>query len=165
MNCAYCGKRFPKRPWPATRAKFCSVRCNKNAWADRNKDAIKEKNRRYQQEHRDRRLLSQYRYNNSEKGRAMKRRHYDATIKERVEQYLNAYRLNPEVRKVQYQRQKSRRILLRSGISPVCKHCGAVQRLHCHHRDDNPSNMSLDNLEWLCFRCHARVHAEPLLLE
>ncbi len=41
-----------------------------------------------------------------------------------------------------------------------CRHCGAEEYLHIHHRDGDPTNDRSDNLITLCERCHSRVHAQ-----
>jgi len=43
-----------------------------------------------------------------------------------------------------------------------CARCGRpLQRgFHRHHRDGNPLNNSIDNLELLCSECHYALHAE-----
>lgn len=40
-----------------------------------------------------------------------------------------------------------------------CRLCGAEEYLHIHHRDNDPTNDSPENLVTLCERCHSRVHA------
>ena len=41
-----------------------------------------------------------------------------------------------------------------------CERCGATPpvRLERHHKDRNPLNNSMDNLEVLCARCHRKEH-------
>lgn len=41
----------------------------------------------------------------------------------------------------------------------VCSHClGNVGKLEVHHRDNNPLNNAIDNLEGLCLDCHIGYH-------
>lgn len=43
----------------------------------------------------------------------------------------------------------------------VCNHCGKIVSLttsHVHHKDRNPRNNTLENLEILCVRCHRLEH-------
>jgi len=42
-----------------------------------------------------------------------------------------------------------------------CFICGAVGQ-HVNHKDRNPRNYSLDNLELLCKKCHSQQHASEL---
>jgi len=49
------------------------------------------------------------------------------------------------------------RALRRSSRPEVCTWCGvsaSVERLEAHHRDHNPENCVLVNLQWLCRDCH-----------
>lgn len=47
-----------------------------------------------------------------------------------------------------------RRILLASGILPKCAVCGKTSRLHVHHKDGDRSHNTVDNLVWICVKCH-----------
>ena len=50
--------------------------------------------------------------------------------------------------------EKYRKILLATGKDPVCKICGSRDKLHVHHIDGNHKNNEINNLVWLCVRCH-----------
>ena len=41
----------------------------------------------------------------------------------------------------------------------ACAHCGAKERLHVHHRDENPRNNEPSNLLTLCASCHKKSHS------
>lgn len=41
-----------------------------------------------------------------------------------------------------------------NGIEERCVICGETQRLHVHHKDGNHENNSIENLEYLCVKCH-----------
>ncbi|MBO5968444.1 MAG: HNH endonuclease [Clostridia bacterium] len=47
------------------------------------------------------------------------------------------------------------RQLLPSGC---CEKCGSNQNVDVHHKDGNPLNNSLDNLQRLCRSCHTKIH-------
>ena len=47
-----------------------------------------------------------------------------------------------------------RRIMLASGKPPKCVFCGETERLHVHHKDGDHSNNALNNLIWVCVKCH-----------
>lgn len=53
-----------------------------------------------------------------------------------------------------------RNILLRKGITPICKICGKKDKrvIVVHHVDKNRNNNDFKNLVWLCFNCHYLVH-------
>jgi len=38
-----------------------------------------------------------------------------------------------------------------------CK-CGETKQLEVHHKDSNPQNDNLLNLEWVCSVCHDKIH-------
>ena len=51
------------------------------------------------------------------------------------------------------------------GICQRCKHSASFRREFdrrlvglVHHKDENRQNNKLDNLEWVCFSCHAKIH-------
>ena len=39
-----------------------------------------------------------------------------------------------------------------------CNRCGTIEKLCVHHKDENRTNNSLENLETVCRRCHALEH-------
>ena len=40
----------------------------------------------------------------------------------------------------------------------VCARCGSDYKITIHHKDGNPFNNSLENLEVLCWNCHLVLH-------
>lgn len=56
-----------------------------------------------------------------------------------------------------YSGDRYRKILLASGRKPVCAICGAESQLHVHHADGNHENNKLENLIWLCPKCHNTI--------
>lgn len=53
-----------------------------------------------------------------------------------------------------------RRILLANNIKPVCAFCGKTDGLHVHHKDGNRSHNAVENLVWVCVKCHnTKAHA------
>jgi len=60
---------------------------------------------------------------------------------------------------------KKRGVLLEALITQrglKCQRCGGVPRLnlllHVHHKDGDPQNNHVENLELLCSSCHRRAH-------
>lgn len=47
-----------------------------------------------------------------------------------------------------------RRILKASGREEICAICGSTENMNIHHKDGDHSNNSLENLEFLCAKCH-----------
>lgn len=47
-----------------------------------------------------------------------------------------------------------RRMLLASGRKQECEICKATERLHVHHIDGDHGNNVLENLTWVCVKCH-----------
>lgn len=45
----------------------------------------------------------------------------------------------------------------------ACERCGATTRLQVHHKDRNPLNDSVENLETLCSTCHHTEHTVEIL--
>ena len=55
-----------------------------------------------------------------------------------------------------------RRILLASGRKQECEVCKSTDKLNVHHIDGNHRNNTLDNLTWVCYKCHNFVkHHHP----
>ncbi len=149
MYCAHCRKRFKPRPWPTTRNKFCSIRCNRDAWYTRNKDRVNAKTRQWCKDNRELRLEVQRRWNASSWGKVLK----------------NAWRLDhprvltPQERKNNSARSTARRRLRRKHPIRRCVCRGPHRgRIECHHKDGNPLNSLLTNLEWRCFYHHRLGH-------
>ena len=53
----------------------------------------------------------------------------------------------------------ARKILL-DLLGNKCEICGLIHRLTFHHKDKNPRNNALDNIQLLCQSCHLRVHSK-----
>lgn len=151
MRCVQCGESFTPKPWPTTRAKFCSTACNKRAWYERNRDRVNAATRQWCQVNRELRLEVQRRWNASDSAKALKaawRATHPRTPTDHDRQLISA-------------RTTSRRRLLRAQPKKRCvcppPHRG---RIECHHRDGNPLNATLENLEWRCFQHHRSGHGK-----
>lgn len=48
----------------------------------------------------------------------------------------------------------------RSVVKPACELCGSKSRLGLHHKDEDRTNNSPENLQTLCPPCHTRLHWE-----
>jgi len=155
-KCVQCGADFTKQ-WPNTKQRACSRECMKKFYRTVNREELTKKANDWAKANRESRLAIQRRWNNSLGGLACKRKWYEANISDRCRQYLQRYRTDEMVRKLQSSRANSRKALIRSGRDYVCEGCGSTVRLHCHHKDLNPFNRELNNLQWLCIPCHAFV--------
>lgn len=166
MQCAQCNTSFPDPVWPATRQLYCSLRCGQAAWRTKHRELVNLRSREWTVHNRERRLANQRKWNNSPKGLESKRRWHEKNISRRCREYLAQYHAEEAVRKLQWTRAKSRKKLIRSGVEMKCYKCSSPPpKLHCHHKDLDPFNQDLTNLEWLCFRCHAFVHSEAGRIE
>lgn len=59
----------------------------------------------------------------------------------------------------QAHRGRARTLLLQEGREVVCVECGGRGgRIECHHRNGDHQDNRVENLEWLCVRCHRRHH-------
>jgi len=58
-------------------------------------------------------------------------------------------------------RNKARRLLEKSTRARKCVGCGSVTKLEVHHKDSNPMNNSLGNLQWRCTKCNPRANRKP----
>lgn len=156
MRCAHCRQTFTPKPWPATRAKFCSIACNKRAWYERNKTRVNSQSTRWNRQHRELRLEVQRRWNATAAAKAQKRAWQQANY---AKQYAKM-KANGGIRRISA-RTTSRRRLLRAQPTQQCvcppPHRGKIE---CHHRDGNPLNTVLTNLEWRCFFHHRSEHGK-----
>ena len=50
-----------------------------------------------------------------------------------------------------------RKKLFASGATPVCQICGSTENLHAHHIDGDHYNNAIENLAWVCARCHLTI--------
>jgi hypothetical protein len=39
-----------------------------------------------------------------------------------------------------------------------CDNCGSTNKITIHHRNGNPFDNGIENLQVLCWRCHSRIH-------
>lgn len=160
MKCAHCQIEFPERPWPATRNKHCSKACTKRAWYERNKETVIAKAYEFKEKYPDKVRAAKRKWNNSEKGKLNR----EQWAKEHPDKVLNTIMKPPDWRERIAVRAKSRQLLIESGHVQICQsslkspHGGQLQ---CHHKDENPYNMELANLEWLCKWHHAEEHRIP----
>lgn len=53
-------------------------------------------------------------------------------------------------------------INIRKGLPQICNRCGSNENIEIHHKDLNPKNNNLDNLEILCRHCHRLEHIENI---
>lgn len=162
MECYYCHKEFTPAPWPATRAKYCSNRtagsCGVRAYLERDREHLNEVSRWRTRNCPASVRAAKRKWNNTERGKAIRR---EWKIKHWPELYAKL-KAAGEVPRI-YARQKSRKLLIRSGRPMICMFSGQHQgRLECHHRDENPFNMRLRNLVWVCVGHHRIRHRKPL---
>lgn len=64
-----------------------------------------------------------------------------------------------------YFKKQSRQAMQDAEVPRVCVRCGSLEGLEVHHKDGDPHNNILENLEFLCMPCHRRVHAETRWLK
>ncbi len=162
MICAYCKSEFTPKPWPATRGIYCQSLCNKRAYADRHREKIRERWTIYSQTHRDKVLKAKRKYNNSEKGRSAHGKYAEKNKKRISGDYLYKYHTDPYVKAVHIARSTSRKRLARIR-EKTCESCNGGKKIECHHKDGNPLNTAIENLQWLCNACHNDHHAEGVI--
>ncbi|SRR6266568_7598940 len=157
-TCHVCNKPFPQRPWPVTKLKFCSPQCRQSDWRDRHRERLRESNKLYVRKHRANRLKATRKYSASEKGRATKQAWYESNYGKILNRMLAKYHSDPELRQFVLSRARANRKLRASTRLYSCIQCGVTEKLHAHHKDKNPMNNKLINLEWLCPPCHRKEH-------
>ena len=165
-KCGYCGVEFVFQ-WPAVWQKHCSVKCTQAAYRDRHRDKLRKSLRKWVKNNRLRRLEIQRKWNNSESGIKYKEQWRKDHAKERNAEFREFYAKSEYARKINRSREISREELVASGRPKICARCGTKGpvRIECHHKDWNPLNRELANLEWLCSTCHRFIHSEHGQLE
>lgn len=162
MICAHCKRHFDPPPWPATKTRYCSNRiagsCGVRAYLDKHRERLN-KISRWRTKHKTASVRAAKRkWNNSERGQVIRR----AWQLDHWEETYTKIKAAGGVSRI-YARQKSRKILLRSGRPIICKLNGEHRgRIECHHRDENPFNMKLSNLVWICVGHHRAHHRKPI---
>ncbi len=164
VACTVCGKDFLRKGWPTTKHLYCSSKCRRKAYYQRNKERIlAETKRRNEGEKRGQRLNAQRNWNNPERGRERKRQWHEKNRSALSEESLRQYTSSPYIRAVYEARRKSRarlkRISIRQCVFCLARHREG-QRIECHHIDRDPLSIEDSNLVWLCHRCHSLVHSE-----
>jgi len=62
-----------------------------------------------------------------------------------------------------YLRKKSYNEASKIIIKVMCSKCHSTERLHIHHKDHNYLNNNIENLDVLCYLCHAKHHHPKIL--
>lgn len=124
----------------------------KKEWGIKNKQHLAKKNKEWYWKNLGKARQIKRRWNLSESGKIYRKNYYNEH-KDQVYKSLEKHKDRS------YARIKSARILKRTGIEWVCSNCGdASKKPVVHHIDENPFNMSLENLILLCRDCHADIH-------
>lgn len=154
MICPHCSAEFTPTPWPATHQTYCSRRCMKQAYYQRHRVRLGVKTRDWCQRNRATRLAVQRRWNASTSAKRRKKAWYQ----QNYQRMYAALKARGGV-KIITARGTSLRRLKRHQPDRQCvcapPHKG---RIECHHRDGNPFNTQLENLEWRCTSHHVQVH-------
>lgn len=45
-------------------------------------------------------------------------------------------------------------------IEHKCEMCGSIENLECHHKNLHFLDNNPENLQWLCHKCHHKVHSD-----
>lgn len=107
-------------------------------------------------------------WNNLEKVREIKcrwnwgkgveyRKKYYANKKEEVKKHLEQYKEKTT------SRIKANRIIKENGIERICSECGSIKKVQIHHKDFNPFNNSISNLDLVCLKHHILIHRQKRL--
>jgi len=51
-----------------------------------------------------------------------------------------------------------RRVMANAKIPSICVDCGKVDKLHIHHKNKDHQDNRVDNLEFVCPKCHHKRH-------
>lgn len=154
MICPQCQQPFDLKPWPAVRMKYCSKPCMQRAWYLRNKPRVYAQTKAWCVRNRELRLEVQRRWNEKASAKRAKRR----WARENYARMYAQWKQDGTIKLISARTTSRRRLFRHKPIKKcVCrgKHEG---RIECHHKDGNPLNTTLTNLEWRCFLHHRRGH-------
>lgn len=154
MVCPQCRQPFEQKPWPAQTMKYCTVACMKRAWYLRNKEEVHRRIRERCRANRPQRLEVQRRWNAKPRSKELKQAWQRAHYKEwyaRIKDTGAAAVINARTRSRQHLKK------YQPDKACVCPppHRG---RIECHHKDFNPFNTDVTNLEWRCHYHHQEAH-------
>jgi hypothetical protein len=154
MKCAHCSTDFAPKPWPTTKNLYCSTPCMKRASYERHKAETYARQRARIAENPEPSREAKRKWNRSEKGMTNRR---DWARRNGKRTYAKIR--GPENTAKVQARIRSRAKLLTHDPTMGCvappPHRG---RIECHHRDGNPLNKALRNLEWRCKAHHIALH-------
>ena len=51
-----------------------------------------------------------------------------------------------------------RKLMAEAKIPAICVDCGRVDKLHIHHKNKDHTDNRVENLEFLCPKCHRKRH-------
>lgn len=145
ITCPVCQTKFPFPEWPNTKQKYCSSKCTKKAW--------KLNHPKYKWNNPEKERQIKRRWNWSEAGKAYRKQWYELHKKEINKKAIDT----KEKRQMIYSRNKAHEKLVKT-VPPICINCSSNYNINCHHKDFNPFNNNLSNLEWLCKKCHTDKH-------
>lgn len=157
LQCQNCGQKFVVKSPKNTRAKFCTRRCCLADFRKRHRAKLRDYSLKWAAENRLRSREIKTRWNRSESGTVNRLEWRKRNWPEIKARYLEGYHADPDTLKG---RQRSRKILQQHDSEMLCRICGSSSLVECHHRDLNPRNSCLENLEWLCSECHKWIHTE-----
>ena len=56
----------------------------------------------------------------------------------------------------------SARQILLNVLGNKCNSCGSTENLEIHHKDKNPKNSDIRNIELVCHNCHLKKHGKSI---
>lgn len=160
LKCEVCHEPIETDRFHPNR-RFCGRQCSLKVWRDKNREKLNAESNARAKANPEKRRETMRKYHASPKGQ---KRSKEWTIKNkdhRTRKYLERYRNDTYVRKIQMSRYNARNKLKRAKHIPyACNGCDATTRLHAHHKNLNPLDNDLGNLMWFCRWCHTKVHTE-----
>lgn len=123
----------------------------KTNWANNNKERVVVSRNKWYWENLDKSRTAKRKWNWSKKGQDYRKKYYienKELINKRMEKYKDKTR----------SRIKANKIVNKLGWKRVCSFCTSIVKVNIHHKDCDPFNNSIENLQMLCLRCHTDFH-------
>lgn len=157
--CVRCGKDYTPNSSVQKVCLDCRILAKKE-WKKQynkiNKDKVNAYNKLWYKNNLERARNTKRRWNWTENG-IQYRKDWELKNREYVNERAKKYRTENNGRRA------ANHIVTKLGLKRICEYCNTETRVHIHHKDGNPNNNIVSNLQMLCLFHHAEMHHQVRL--